>query len=118
LFEAIESTFLYPNDARAVLEVVGDHPGTAIGTEDAIETLARTCFGVRTVTEALGVSAQDGEIRFRHRHECRHLSAGRPLAIRAVAVCNECRLGIELVRHLAAGAATGVLLGHVSPPSA
>src|SRR5215467_6307074 len=112
LVEAIESAFLDENDPRAVLQVVGDHPGTAVGTEDAIEPLARTCFGVRTVGEALGVSAEHGEIRLRHRHECRHLSAGRPLAIRAVAVCDESRLGIESVRHLAASTVTGVLLAH------
>src|SRR5262245_8794681 len=78
---------------------------------------ARTCLGIRTVGEALGVSAQHGEIRVRHRRECRHLSAGRPLAIRAVAVCDERRLGIEPVRHLTAGTVTRVLLAHVLSPS-
>ena len=58
LVEAIESAFLDENDPRAVLQVVGDHPGTAGGTEDAIEPLARTCFGVRTVGEALVMSAE------------------------------------------------------------
>jgi len=117
LVEAIESAFLHENDARSVLQVVGEHPGTAVGTEDAVEPLARTCFGIWTVGEALGVSAEHGEIRVRHRHECRHLSAGRPLAIRAVAVCDKGRLGIEPVRHLAAGTVTGVLLAHVISPS-
>src|SRR5262249_29483491 len=113
LIEAIESASLHEHGPREVLQVVGEHPGTAVGTEDAIEPLARTCFGIRTVGEALGVSAEHGEIRVRHRPECRHLSAGRPLAIRAVAVCDESRLGIESVRHLAAGTVTGVLLAHV-----
>src|SRR5262249_26070134 len=87
LLEAIESAFLHEHDAGAVLQVVGEHPGSAVGTEDAIEPLARTGFGVQTVGEALGVSAEHGEIRVGHRHECRHLSAGRSLAVRAVAVC-------------------------------
>src|SRR5262245_56725077 len=57
LIEAIESAFLHENEARAVLQLVGEHPGTAVGTEDAIEPLARTCFSIWTVGEALGVSA-------------------------------------------------------------
>src|SRR5262245_20004133 len=117
LVEAIESAFLHENDARAVLQVVGEHPGTAVGTEDTIEPLARTCFGVRTVGEALGVSAEHREIRVGHRYECRRLSAGRPLAIRAVAVCDEGRLSIEPVRHLTTGTVTGVFLAHVISPS-
>src|SRR5262249_26303690 len=86
LVEAIESAFLNVNDARTVLQVVGDYSGTAVGTEDAIEPLVRTCFGVRTVGEALGASAQHGEIRVGDHHPCCHLCAGRPLAIRAVTV--------------------------------
>src|SRR5262245_4487700 len=116
LVEAIESAFLHVNDARTVLQVIGDHPGTAVGTEDAIEPLVRTCFGVRTVREALGASAQHGEIRFRHHHPCCHLCAGRSLAIRAVTVSDEGRLRIEPVRHLTASTVTGVLLVHVIPP--
>src|SRR5215475_11336967 len=116
LVEAIESAFLHINDARTILQVVGDHPGTAVGAKDAIEPLVRTCFGVRTVGEALGASAQHGEIRVRHHHPCCHLCAGRSLAIRAVAVCDEGRLGMEPIRHLTAGTVTGVLLGHIIPP--
>src|SRR5262245_12527086 len=37
LIEAIESAFLHENGPREVLQVVGEHPGTAVGTEDAIE---------------------------------------------------------------------------------
>src|SRR5215468_2302133 len=48
LVEAIESAFLHENGAREVLEVVGEHPGTTVSTEDAIEPLSRTCFGIRT----------------------------------------------------------------------
>src|SRR5262249_58683246 len=51
LVEAIESSFLHENGAREVLQVVGEHPGTAVGIEDAIEPLARTCLGIRTVGE-------------------------------------------------------------------
>src|SRR5262249_62408034 len=58
LVEAIESAFLHVNDARTVLQVVADHPGTAVGAEDTIEPLACTCFGVWAVGEALGASAQ------------------------------------------------------------
>src|SRR5262249_15399143 len=96
----------------SVLLVVGDHPGTAVGTEDAIEPLVRTCFGVRTVGEALGASAQHGEIRVGDHHPCCHLCAGRSLAIRAVTVCGQGWLGIEPVRHLATGTVTRVLLAH------
>src|SRR5262249_13428517 len=117
LVEAIESAFLHENDARAVLQVVGEHPGTTVGTEDTIEPLARTCFVVGTVGEALGFSAEPGETRVGHRHECRRLSAGRPLAIRAVAVCDEGRLGIEPVSYLTTGTVTGVFLAHVISPS-
>src|SRR5262245_55631209 len=116
LVEAIESAFLHVNDARTVLQIVGDHPRTAVGTEDAIEPLVRTCLGVRTVGEALGASAEHGEILLRHYHPCCHLCARRSLAVRAVAVSYEGRLCIETVRHLAAGTATGVLLVHVIPP--
>src|SRR5262249_51688377 len=105
------------NDAGTVLQVVGEHPGTAVGAKDAIEPLVRTCFGVRTVGEALGASAQQAEIRFRHHRPYCHLCAGRPLAILAVASPRELRLLIEPVRHLAAGTMTGVLLAHVIPPS-
>ena len=104
LVETIESAFLHENVAREVLQVVGNHPGTAVGTEDAIEPLARTCLGIRTVGEALGVPAEHSEIRQR---DCRHLAARRTLAIRAVAVCDEGRLGIEPVWQLTAGALTG-----------
>src|SRR5262249_21267733 len=93
-----------------------NHPGTAVCTEHPIESLAGACLGVRTVREALGISAQKGEIRGRHYHERRHLSAGRSLAIRAVAVCDEGRLGIEPVRHSTASTVAVVLLGHVIPP--
>ena len=62
------------------------------------------------------MSAEHGEVCIRHRPECRHLSAGRPLAIRAVAVRDEGRLGIEPVRHSAANTVTVVLLVHVIPP--
>src|SRR5262245_40114553 len=117
LVEAIESAFLHVNDARAVFEVVGDHPRTAIGTKDAIKPLVRTCFGVRTVGEALGTSTEDGEIRLGHHHPRSHLCARRSLAICAVAVSDEGRVRIEPVRHLAAGTVTGVLLAHISPPS-
>src|SRR5262244_1798581 len=116
LVEAIESAFLHVNVTRTVLQVVGDHPGTAVRTEDAIEPLVRTCFGVRTVGEALGASAQHGEIRFRHHHPCCHLCAGRPLAIRAVAVPDEGWLRIEPVSYLATGTVTGVFLAHVISP--
>src|SRR5215470_14664695 len=74
LVEAIESAFLHENVAREVLQVVADQPGTAVCTEDAIEPLARTGLGMRTVGEALGVSAEHGEIRVRHQRDCRHLS--------------------------------------------
>src|SRR5262249_34084560 len=84
-----------------------------VGTEDAIETLARTCFGVRTVGETLDASAEHGEIRLRHHHPCCHLCARRSFAIRAVAVSDEGRLRLEPVRHLPAGTVTGVLLTHV-----
>src|SRR5262245_40133287 len=83
LVEAIESAFLHENGARDVLQVVGEHPGTAVGTEDSIEPLARTCFGVRTGGKALGVSAEHGEICVRYRRECRHLSRRTP-------ACNPC----------------------------
>src|SRR5262245_2647208 len=117
LVEAIERAFLHVNDARTVLQVVGEHPGTAVGTEDAIEPLARTGFaGARTVGEALGGSAQHGEIRLRYHNPCGHLCAGRSLAIRAVTGCDEGRLRIEPVRHLPAGTVTCVLLVHVVPP--
>src|SRR5262245_48579875 len=116
LVKAIESAFLHVNDARTVLQVVGGHPGTAVGTEDPIEPLVRTCLGVRTVREALGASAEHSEVRLRHHHPCCHLCARRSLAIRAVAASDEGRLGIEPVRYLAAGAVTGVLLVHVIPP--
>src|SRR5262245_8762381 len=116
LVEAIESAFLHENNARTVLQVVGDHPGTAVRTEDAIEPLARTCFGVRAVGETLGASAQHGEIRVRHHHPRCHLCAGRSLAIRAVTICDEGRLGIEPIRHLTAGTVTRVLLVHIIPP--
>src|SRR5215470_9074600 len=82
LIKAVECAFLHINDARAVLQVVGDEPGAAVGAEDAVEPLARTCLGVRTVGEALGGSAEH-EIRVGHRSECRHLAAGGPLAIGA-----------------------------------
>src|SRR5262245_60169278 len=39
-----------------------------------------------------------------------------PACNRAVAVCDEGRLGIEPVRHSTAGTVTGVLLVHVVPP--
>src|SRR5262249_5198569 len=113
LVEAIESAFLHVNDARTVLQVVGDHPGTAVCTEDAIEPLAPTCFGVRTVGETLGASAQDGEVLLRHHRPCCHLRARRSFAIRAVAVSDEGRLRIEPVRHPTAGTVTGVLLAHI-----
>src|SRR5215510_12728702 len=58
LVEAIEGAFLHENDARTVLQVVADHTGTAVGTEDAIEPLACTWFGIRTLREALGASAE------------------------------------------------------------
>src|SRR5262245_66396424 len=60
LVEAIESAFLHENVAKEILQVVADQPGTAVITEDAIEPLARTCFGIRTVGEALGASAEHG----------------------------------------------------------
>ena len=85
-------------------------------TEDAIEPLVRTCLGVRTVGEALGASAEHGEIRGRHHHPCCHLCARRSLAIRAVAVSDEGRLRIEPVRHLPAGTVTGVFLAHMISP--
>src|SRR5262245_2410310 len=114
LVEAIESAFLHVNDARTVLQVVGNYPGTAVGARDTIEPLLRTCFGVRTVGEALGASAQHGEILFRHHHPCGHLCAGRPLAIRAVAVPDEGGLRIEPVSYLTTGTVAGVFLAHVS----
>src|SRR5215831_7367498 len=58
----------------------------------------------------------NGEIRVRHYHPCCHLCAGRSLAIRAVTICDEGRLGIEPIRHLTAGTVTGVLLVHIIPP--
>src|SRR5262245_57835391 len=117
LVEAIESAFLHDDGPREVLQVVGKHPGTTVITEDAIEPLARTCFGIRTVGEALGASAEHGEIRVGHSSECRHLSAGRPLAIRAVAVCDEGWHRIEPVSYLTTGTVTGVFLAHVISPS-
>jgi len=116
LVEAIESAFLHVNDARTVLQVVGEHPGTTVSTEDTIEPLARTCFGVRTVGEALGASAQHGEIRFRHHHPCCHLCAGRPLAVRAVAVPAEGWRRIKPVSYLTTGTVAGVFLARVVPP--
>ena len=113
LVEAIESAFLHENVAREVLQVVADHPETAVGIEDAIEPLARTCLGIRTVGEALGAPAEHSEIRIRYQRDCRHLAARRTLAIRAVAVCDEGRLGIEPVRQLTAGAVTSALLAHI-----
>src|SRR5215813_8405005 len=71
LVETIESAFLDEDGAREVLQVVGEHPGTTVSTEDAIEPLARTCFGIRTVGEALGGSAEHGEICVGHSSECR-----------------------------------------------
>src|SRR5262249_37064253 len=65
LVHAIKSAFLPIDDARTVLQVVGDHPGTAVGAEDPVLSLAVTGFGVRTVGETLGASAQNGEIRVR-----------------------------------------------------
>ena len=113
---AVESPFLHENRAREILQVVGEHSGAAVGTEDAIESLARACFGIRTIREALRCSAEHGEVRLGHRPECRHLPAGRPFAIRAVAVCDEGGLSIETVRHLTAGTATSVPLTHAIPP--
>jgi len=110
---AIETAELHENDAREALQVVGVQPGTADGTEDAIEPFACTCLGIRIIVEALGASAEQREIRFRHREECRRLSAGRPLAIQAMAVCDEARVGIELELHGTAGTLTRVLLAHV-----
>src|SRR5262245_58462057 len=74
LVEAIESALLHENVAREVLQVVADQPGTAVCTEDAIEPLARTGLGVRTVGEALGVPAEHGEVRGTHHRHCRHLT--------------------------------------------
>ena len=53
------------------------------------------------------------KIRVRHRREMSPSPAGRPLAIRAEAVCDEGRLGIEPVRHLTAGTMTSILLAHI-----
>src|SRR5262245_60189674 len=39
LVEAIERAFLRVHAARTVLQVVCDHTGTAVGTEDALEPL-------------------------------------------------------------------------------
>src|SRR5262249_30320284 len=64
------------------------------------------------------VSAQHGEILFGNHHPRCHLRAGRSLAIRAVTVRGQGWLGIEPVRHLAAGTLTRVLLAHVIPPFA
>src|SRR5262245_26898869 len=58
LVEAIERALLNVNDAGTVLQIVGERPGTAVGTEDAIEPLARTCFGIRGVGVALRGSAE------------------------------------------------------------
>jgi len=112
LVEAVESAFLHENGAREILQPVGEHPGTAVGTENAIEPFTRTRLGIRSVGEALCLSAEHCEIRVRHRRERRYLSAGRPLAIRAVTVGDEGRGCIEPVRHLTTGTVTGVLLAH------
>src|SRR4029077_13872227 len=114
---ASETADLHEDEARETLQVVGVQPGSADGTEDAIESSARTCLGIRIVVEAVDASAEQPEIRFRDRHECRRLAAGRALAIRAVAVGDEARVGIELERHGTAGTVARVLLAHVISPS-
>src|SRR5262245_26950316 len=53
LVEAIERAFLHVNDARTVPQVVGDHPGTAVGTEDPLQPLVRRCLGVRAYEKLL-----------------------------------------------------------------
>src|SRR5262245_29068701 len=84
--------------------------------EPSLHEIAPPTASVRAVGEALGASAQHGEIRVRHHHPCCHLCAGRSLAIRAVTISDEGRLGIEPIRHLTAGTVTGVLLAHINPP--
>src|SRR5262247_1621655 len=52
LVEAIEGALLHEHVAREVLQGVAEQPGTAVFAEDAIEPLARTGLGMRTVGEA------------------------------------------------------------------
>jgi hypothetical protein len=91
-FRIIQAADCYEDRPRKTLQVVGKHPGAAIGAEVPIQPLAR----IRDVVKRLRLATDKREIMLRHT-EVRSCFAARSLfAVQAVTDRDERRIGAEL----------------------
>jgi len=105
----IQATDRDEDRPRKALQVVGKHPGAAIGAEVPLQPPAR----LRDVLKRFRLATYQREIILRHAEECGCFAARSLFAVQAVANRNERRICVELELDLAAYALSRMLLCRV-----
>jgi len=98
------------DEAGETIQIGTEQSGAAIGAEVAVQSLA----GLRDIVMRFRLAADHGEIILRHAEECGHLAARRSLAVQAVAIGDEVRVGVELELHRTTSTLSRVFLSHAS----
>ena len=100
------------DEAGEAIQIGTEQSGAAIRAEVAVQSLA----GLRDIVMCFRLAADHGEIILRYAEERGHLAARRPLAVQAMAVGDEVRVGVEPEFYRAASTLSRVFLRHASCP--
>src|SRR5262249_14685881 len=90
-FGSIQAAEGHEDRSGKTFQIGGKQASAAVGTEVAIEPLA----GFSDIVKRLRLAAEEREIVFRHTKEGRRRTAGRLLAVVAMAGRDEARIRIE-----------------------